>query len=81
MTTRAALFVVLLALLAAPSAQAYLDPASGSMFLQLLLGGVAAVGVAVKLFWHKILAFFGASAADDEADGDPPPDPSDAPAP
>ena len=40
-------------------AHAYLDPGSGSMVLQLLLGGVAAVGVVVKLFWHRILNIFG----------------------
>src|SRR5215204_5781140 len=34
---------------------AYLDPGTGSMLVQLLVGGVAAVGVAVKLYWHRIL--------------------------
>jgi hypothetical protein len=38
-----------------PSAHAYLDPGSGSMVLQVLLGGVAAVAVVVKLMWHRIL--------------------------
>lgn len=38
---------------------AYLDPGAGSMVLQILLGGVAAVGVILKLCWHKILALFG----------------------
>ncbi|HSE39473.1 MAG TPA: hypothetical protein VLH08_01800 [Acidobacteriota bacterium] len=37
------------------SAHAYLDPGSGSMVLQVLLGGVAAVAVVVKLMWHRIL--------------------------
>jgi hypothetical protein len=36
-------------------AHAYLDPGSGSMVLQVLLGGVAAVAVVVKLMWHRIL--------------------------
>jgi hypothetical protein len=40
-------------------AHAYLDPGSGSMVLQLLLGGVAALGVVIKLFWHRILHLFG----------------------
>ncbi len=40
-------------------AHAYLDPGSGSMVLQLLLGGVAALGVVIKLFWHRILNIFG----------------------
>ena len=33
---------------------AYLDPGTGSMLLQVILGGVAAVGVVLKLYWHKI---------------------------
>ena len=44
---------VLLTLIAGP-ASAYLDPGTGSMLLQVILGGIAAVGVALKLFWHKI---------------------------
>ena len=38
--------------------EAYLDPGAGSMLLQVLLGGVAAVGVVVKLFWHSLSAPF-----------------------
>ena len=34
---------------------AYLDPGTGSMLVQLLVGGVAAAAVAVKLYWYKIL--------------------------
>ena len=40
-------------------AQANLDPASGSMILQLILGGVAGAAVAIKLYWSKLLGFFG----------------------
>jgi hypothetical protein len=40
-------------------AEAYLDPGTGSMLLQVILGGVAAVGVAVKLYWHKLRVVFG----------------------
>jgi hypothetical protein len=34
---------------------AYLDPGSASMILQLLVGGLAAVAVSLKLFWRRIL--------------------------
>jgi hypothetical protein len=34
---------------------AYLDPGSGSMLLQLLLGGFAAFGVVAKLYWRRII--------------------------
>jgi hypothetical protein len=40
---------------------AYLDPGSGSMILQMLLGGVAAVAVSIKMFGKKVfrtLAFW-----------------------
>jgi len=36
---------------------AYLDPGSGSMILQILAGGLAAVAVTAKLYWNRILKF------------------------
>jgi methenyltetrahydromethanopterin cyclohydrolase len=36
---------------------AYLDPGSGSMILQILAGGLAAVAVTAKLYWNKVLRF------------------------
>jgi hypothetical protein len=36
---------------------AYLDPGSSSMIVQLIAGGTAAVAVALRLFWHRILRF------------------------
>jgi hypothetical protein len=33
---------------------AYIDPGSGSVLLQALLGGVAALGVTMKLYWKRI---------------------------
>ena len=36
---------------------AYLDPGSSSAILQLIAGGVAAIAVSAKLFWHRILKF------------------------
>jgi hypothetical protein len=58
---------VLLVLLAQP-AFAYLDPGTGSMLLQVILGGIAAVGVALKLFWHKIRVAIGLSKKPDTED-------------
>jgi hypothetical protein len=34
---------------------AYIDPGSGSMLLQIILGGVAAAGVTAKLTWRRLL--------------------------
>jgi len=40
-------------------AYAYLDPGSGSMLLQVLLGGVAALAVILKLYWNRFLSLLG----------------------
>jgi len=37
------------------SVLAYLDPGSGSIILQVLLGGAAAAAVSMKLWWHSVL--------------------------
>ena len=37
---------------------AYLDPGSGSMILQVILGGLAAAAVFLKMFWHRMLVAF-----------------------
>jgi hypothetical protein len=34
-----------------------LDPGSGSMILQIIAGGLAAVAVTAKLYWNRILKF------------------------
>ncbi|HUF17397.1 MAG TPA: hypothetical protein VMS12_05060 [Thermoanaerobaculia bacterium] len=47
-------FVIFLA----PPVYGYIDPGTGSMVLQLILGGVAGALVAGKLFWTRIAAFF-----------------------
>ncbi len=38
---------------------AYLDPGSGSMIVQIIAGGLAAIGVTMKLYWRRITAVFG----------------------
>jgi hypothetical protein len=43
---------------------AYLDPGSGSMYLQILLGGVAGMGLVLKVFWSNILAMLGIGKKD-----------------
>ncbi len=44
---------------------AYLDPGSGSMILQILAGGVAAVAVTARLYWNRILKFLRIKKDDD----------------
>ena len=48
--------VVVVLLLFERPVHAYLDPGSGSMLLQVLLGGFAAVGVVARLYWHRLTA-------------------------
>lgn len=57
--------------LAAP-AYAYLDPGTGSMILQVLLGGFAGVALAGKLYWRRFLVMIGARSETDDAGGDQP---------
>jgi hypothetical protein len=65
---RVFLWVSLLLLVAGlRPAHAYLDPGSGSMILQLVLGGVAGLLVVLKLLWQRLLVMFGVRK-------DPPPD-------
>ena len=46
---------------------AYLDPGSGSLFLQLLLGGIAGVAVLGKLLWQRIIAALGIRSGSPES--------------
>ena len=34
---------------------AYLDPGTGSMLVQLVVGGVAAAAVTAKFYWRRLL--------------------------
>lgn len=62
-------FVTVFLLLMFTDSEAYLDPGTGSMLLQVILGGIAAVGVVIKLYWHKLRAAVGlAKKADPEDD-------------
>jgi len=59
------IIVGILLLSAFTSAHAYLDPGTGSMMLQVILGGIAAVGVAIKLYWHKLRIAIGLGKKDE----------------
>ena len=62
------IFIIVLLLLMFTDAVAYLDPGTGSMLLQVILGGIAAVGVAIKLYWHKLRAAFGMAKKEETED-------------
>jgi hypothetical protein len=50
----------------AMDAFAYLDPGSGSMILQAVVGGVAAGAVVAKLYWRRLLGFLGIRKKDED---------------
>jgi hypothetical protein len=54
---------LLLVLAAETRVDAYLDPGSGSMLVQLLLGGVAGAAVIMKLGWQRFKDMFRSSSA------------------
>lgn len=52
---RTLLLLTALAVAVVPQpAEAYLDPGSGSMLLQVVLGGIAAAGVALRIVWTRV---------------------------
>ena len=66
MTTKIALYPVRIFFLAVTftelsmeSAYAYLDPGTGSLILQGIIAGLAAVLVVGKVYWQRLLRFFG----------------------
>lgn len=40
------------------TASAYIDPGTGSILIQGLIGAIAAIGVTLKLYWHRVVKFF-----------------------
>ena len=48
------------------SAYAYLDPGTGSIILQVLLGGVAGLALAGKLYWQKFISLLGVKRKHEE---------------
>jgi len=39
-------------------AHAYIDPGTGSLIIQGIIGAIAAIGVTLKLYWHKLKVLF-----------------------
>jgi hypothetical protein len=57
------LTVPALLLLSTQNAYAYLDPGTGSMILQGLIGGIAGGMFAIRLYWGKLKSRFGRAPA------------------
>lgn len=49
----------LLGLIVIPTAAyAYIDPGTGSVLIQGIIAAIAAVGVTLKLYWHRLVGLF-----------------------
>ena len=49
-------------------AYAYLDPGTGSVLIQGLIGGIAVVMSFISIYWQKVKEFFGKEEANKDAD-------------
>ncbi len=58
-------------LTAPKAAEAYLDPGTGSILLQVIIGGVAGLGVVGKLYWHRLRSLFGSREKDAQEERPP----------
>jgi len=54
---------------------AYLDPGAGSFVIQALVAALAGIAVTTKVYWHRIMGFFGRSSPDEGQDDDDARDP------
>jgi hypothetical protein len=55
---RVTCFVCLVVLLFPSSAFAYLDPGTGSFITQIIIALLLGMGVALKIFWSRIMGIF-----------------------
>lgn len=51
----------------------YIDPGTGSMLLQVIVGGVAAVAVGLKMFWGRVLEVLHIRRRDEQPEAPPAP--------
>jgi hypothetical protein len=59
------LFIFYLSFLFAFEAHAYIDPGSGSIIIQAIIGVIATVGTTATIYWKKIKNFFKKKKKDD----------------
>jgi hypothetical protein len=67
-SSRSLVFVAVLVICLRPAtALAYIDPGTGSFVVQGIIAGIIGVGLAIKMFWHRIKsALTGKSGEGDE---------------
>ena len=57
-----------------PCIPAYLDPGSGSAIVSAIIAALAAAGVTIKLYWHKLLRLIKRSFKWGKGRGNPSPE-------
>jgi hypothetical protein len=60
--------VFLIFLIYALPAWAYLDPGTGSMIVQAIIGAIAGISVSACVFWKRLKSFFRRDKQDDPGD-------------
>ena len=53
-----------------PDAYAYIDPGTGSVIIQMIIGGLVGTGIAVKVFWYRIKSALSPSFKRNNSDED-----------
>lgn len=56
--TTAILAAVIILAMSIDDAHAYFDPGTGSIILQAVIAGIAAVSIGLRTFWSQLKAFF-----------------------
>ena len=59
------LILMIFASLVSVNVWAYLDPGTGSILVQVIMGGIAGLAAAGKLMWFRVKEFFGLGSVDD----------------
>ena len=64
--TRVLVVLLLAALVFPTTALAYLDPGTGSYFMQIVIGGLLGALFSVKMFWRNLRGFFSKKSVTEE---------------
>ena len=67
-TFRLVLLTLAVLLVVPLTAQAYLDPTTGSMVISAIVGLFASLALAIKTYWYRIKSFFKPRSAESDND-------------
>jgi hypothetical protein len=58
--------VACFSLIVLPTANAYIDPGSGSFIFQMIIAAALGVSFGIRLFWRRIRSFFSRNPSEEE---------------